>query len=677
MPKIDVTVSDLVNWTYSGDLRLPEIQRRYVWTAIRVRDFFDSLYREYPSGTILVWDTAQDIETKDLAISPSTPPKLTGKRILLDGQQRITSLTAVIKGKPINVRDRQKPILLLFNLDHPEGPPAEVLEVEEGANYSEVDDDTEISNPVGIQEELGKLTFVVAGSSALKNNPHWIHVSDIFQKSDREILKPLGISSDDDLWDKYSKRLQRVRDIEKYPYVMQVLPSDLSYQEVTQIFVRVNSKGMKLRGHDLAVAQISARWKGFVDEIEKFADEFLGEDDYLIDGGIIVRTLVVFATNQCRYDRIVRVPLEKLKDSFTKTKRGLRYAIHFVLNNAFAGTLDNISSPNLLVPIALFSILYNHQISRKDENLLIKWFYLAHMRGHYGMGSSESILDADLAALFKTKNLQDLMDVLKIHVKKFNVDVTDIAHKNKNSSFFSMLYFILRQQNLLDWQTGLSLINSNTAKYQLKQHDHIFPSSLLKKEKYDSREINEISNIAFLSGLTNIRKSNKTPLDYFKKEVIPKWGTDALKSQLIPIDESLWEVKNYKYFLEFRREAIANYINEFMNRFNTDLDMKSESKTVTDNTSYGTIQHLEKELRLFIEMKLSSRSSKWWIQRIPDDVRMNAEGEGRKKMKNNGRGIRIRMKLLWHMLTLLTISKLLLEPIIGRKFLKMCFEIKN
>jgi len=105
----------------------------------------------------------------------------------------------------------------------------------------------------------------VAGSSALKSNPVWVPVSDIFVKSDREILKPLGVSSDNDLWEKYSKRLQRVRDIEKYPYVMQVLPSEMSYQEVTQIFVRVNSKGMKLRGHDLDVAQISARWKGFVD----------------------------------------------------------------------------------------------------------------------------------------------------------------------------------------------------------------------------------------------------------------------------------------------------------------------------------------------------------------------------------------------------------------------------
>ena len=145
MPKIDVVVSDLVSWTSSGDLRLPEIQRRYVWTAIRVRDFFDSLYRKYPSGTILVWDTAQDIETRDLAVSPNTSPKLTGKRILLDGQQRITSLTAVIKGKPIQVRDRQRPIHILFNLEHPEGPPAEVIEVEESPN-DDIEDEDEIQS---------------------------------------------------------------------------------------------------------------------------------------------------------------------------------------------------------------------------------------------------------------------------------------------------------------------------------------------------------------------------------------------------------------------------------------------------------------------------------------------------------------------------------------------------
>jgi hypothetical protein len=112
--------------------------------------------------------------------------------------------------------------------------------------------------------------------------------------------------------------------------------------------------------------------QGFIEVIEKFADEFSGEDDYLIDTGVVVRTLVVFATGQCRFDRIARVPVEKLKESFEKTKKGLRHAINFVLNNASVGTLDNISSPYLLVPIAVFYILQNRVITREDEKLLLK-----------------------------------------------------------------------------------------------------------------------------------------------------------------------------------------------------------------------------------------------------------------------------------------------------------------
>lgn len=127
-------------------------------------------------------------------------------------------------------------------------------------------------------------------------------------------------------------------------------------------------------------------------------------------------------------------------------------------------------------------------------------------------------------------------------------------------------------------------------------------------------EINEISNIAFLSGLTNLRKSNKSPSEYFKKEIILKWGIDALcsqlSSQLVPTDESLWEMKNYRHFLEFRREAIANYINKFMKTFDAKMEDRSQHEMVFDHTPYGIVKHLEMELRLFIERKLSAKSLK-------------------------------------------------------------------
>ena len=87
-----------------GELRLPEMQRRYVWPATRVRDLLDSLYRGYPSGAILMWDTDADVALQDMAITQATAN--VRPRLLLDGQQRLTSLSAVLRGEPVTVKGR-------------------------------------------------------------------------------------------------------------------------------------------------------------------------------------------------------------------------------------------------------------------------------------------------------------------------------------------------------------------------------------------------------------------------------------------------------------------------------------------------------------------------------------------------------------------------------------------
>ncbi len=118
MPKIDTTVGELVARIKNGELRLPEMQRRYVWPATRVPDLVDSLYRRYPSGTILVWETDREMPSRDLAIAQETSP-FRGHQLLLDGQQRLTSLSAILRGEPVVVGNRKKPVEILFNLEHP------------------------------------------------------------------------------------------------------------------------------------------------------------------------------------------------------------------------------------------------------------------------------------------------------------------------------------------------------------------------------------------------------------------------------------------------------------------------------------------------------------------------------------------------------------------------------
>ena len=100
MAKAEATVEELVGMIERGELRLPEMQRRYVWRSTRVRDLLDSIYRGYPSGAILLWETDEKVPLQDFAVTQEGNP-YQSTRLLLDGQQRLTSLSAVIRGDPV------------------------------------------------------------------------------------------------------------------------------------------------------------------------------------------------------------------------------------------------------------------------------------------------------------------------------------------------------------------------------------------------------------------------------------------------------------------------------------------------------------------------------------------------------------------------------------------------
>src|SRR5439155_24001122 len=141
MAKAEASVQELVSMIERGELRLPEMQRRFVWRSPRVRDLFDSLYRGYPSGAILLWETDEAVPLQEFAVHQELNP-YQSTRLLLDGQQRLTSLSALIRGQHVKVRGRKKAIDLLFNLEHPDHL-AVVTEVNEDAPDDEGADDEE------------------------------------------------------------------------------------------------------------------------------------------------------------------------------------------------------------------------------------------------------------------------------------------------------------------------------------------------------------------------------------------------------------------------------------------------------------------------------------------------------------------------------------------------------
>src|SRR5215469_6459423 len=196
MAKAEASVEELVSMIERGELRLPEMQRRYVWRSPRVRDLLDSLYRGYPSGAILLWETDEVVPMQEFAITQQVNP-FQSTRLLLDGQQRLTSLAAVIRGQPVSVRGRQRPIELLFNLEHPEQLEV-VTEVNEEQDDDDLIDDEADSNEDELQRRFDKMTFVV-GTRKLEQLPHWVKVTQVFETDgDTSFLKRAGVTGFDD-----------------------------------------------------------------------------------------------------------------------------------------------------------------------------------------------------------------------------------------------------------------------------------------------------------------------------------------------------------------------------------------------------------------------------------------------------------------------------------------------
>jgi hypothetical protein len=564
----NIPIDTLVDMYKRGELRLPEIQRHYVWQATRVRDLLDSLYRGYPSGSILMWETDEPVPTRDFAIAQESNA-FAGRKLLLDGQQRLTSLTAVLGGEQVSVRGRKRPIDILFNLEHPDGPPTDDTEVESDEPSpltpdDEVSDEAEDTEEAeqGLQEKLNRRTFVVASKNLL-SQPNWVSVSHIFRTAnDAEILEKAGIESfKDPKFQKYSDRLKKLRAIKDYHYVVHVLERAMSYEEVTEIFVRVNSLGAKLRSSDLALAQMTSRWPNLLKELEAFQEE-CEQSWFTIELGHLVRAIVVFATQQCLFRSVASTPVDKLKAGWEQAKEGLRYAINFLRTNVGIEDESLLSSPMFIHTLAAVSRVKDNKLTADEQNKLLHWLLVANARGRYSRGSTETLLNEDLAIVFRDQDVGKLMDPVKRQFGRLHVEPGDLAGRGVNSPLFSLAYLALKASGAKDWYSGLGLSLTHQGKLHFIQWHHIIPKSLLKAQ-YETGEINEIANMAFITGQTNRRISNKEATDYLAT-IVDKQGAEALTSQCVPTDPELWATVRYRDFLQQRRVALAERMNSFI-----------------------------------------------------------------------------------------------------------------
>ena len=568
MSKQEMSVNQLVANIEKGYIQKPEMQREYVWRATRVRDLLDSLYRGYPSGTILLWETDTDAPTSNFAIA-TEKNSTTRPLLLLDGQQRLTSLSSVIRGEPIFVRERRKlkQIEILFNLEHPDElvTITEIDDAPEASFQSSVDDDIEDDEEETIQDRLNQFTFIVS-TPQLANSTNWVNVSEVFKShSDAEFLIKAGVTNfDDPLYTKYSDRLKKLRQICDYSYRLDVLEPTLSYEEVTEIFIRVNSLGVKLRSSDLALAQITAKWRNSLVLFQDFQSEVHEQRGLYFDLGFFVKSLVISATGQSKFKTLGSLSKEELEAGWDIAKKNINFALNFVTSNLKIDSLALLSSPFIVHTIAYWGEKNNGKVSQSESSAMRRWALIANTKSYYS-SSAESKLDADLLALRSGSGAESLLARLEAQLGRLDVTEAELFGKTVSSGYFKAMFIAFREDGAKDWYSKLEISVKHHGNEDKLQFHHVFPKAFLKQNYPDLRrnQVNDISNLAFIGGKTNREISAKPPAQYLKK-IIESKDVELLNLQAIPTEGEILDEYSYDDFLLKRRKAIVKRINKLL-----------------------------------------------------------------------------------------------------------------
>lgn len=596
-------IQALVDMLMNRELLLPEMQRKYVWRSTQMRDLLDSIYRDYPSGSILIWETDNLPIVKTHAFEKTGQHPIGKRLLLLDGQQRITSLATILTGCPIRIKEgtkiKEKAVEIYFNVDHPDDNSAEIEEVprfdvgdlveakwDDGEFYPgkilrtdsnryliEYDDGSKgWSDEVrDLSEENRKELYFQVKNRAVQSNPHWIPVTKLFKQGVGSILKDLKVSLNDENFDKCNQRLNQLHSRkDSYLYPIQII-RDKSYSEVTDIFIRVNRSGTRLRSSDLALAQITSAWPGSMHLFESFVDKCV-EKDFYLDENFLARCLICIATKQAKFEKIGRMSAEKLREAWELTKKGVQKTINFLKHSAFVDSSALLPSPILLVPLVYYASDDDLSETTSSEKGFLYWFYNAAIWARYS-ASMESRLTQDLAALASSRPWTALTDNIWQAVgRDRKVAPADFRGKGVNSPLFFMMYVLARKNKARDLETGDVISYSNFGKNNEVEYDHIFPKSKLESflkakgvEKADrKRMINELANMAFLTKQGNIIKTNEDPSNYFPKVFKRYNGEQLFQQQQIPYDMRLLEYENYEEFLRERAKRLARELNDFL-----------------------------------------------------------------------------------------------------------------
>lgn len=589
------SVSSILGFIDAGEIAIPEIQRPFVWKGRQVRDLIDSLYNGYPTGYLIIWQNP-DVKLKDGGSAA-------GKKVLIDGQQRITALMTAIAGLEVLNEDYEtKQIRIAFN------PLAQ-----------------------GEEERFAVQTPVHLNSS------HWIpDISELFRpefKAWKFIKSYLeqNPEADEDLVDEAISRLLAIRSCQLGAIM---LMPQLDISEVTEIFVRINSQGKRLNEADFAMSKIAADERFGGNMLRKAIDYFCHlavkpefysqlsagdkafmqtdyaakmkwlkddrDDIYDPEYNDMLRVSFMHMFGRAKLGDLVSLlsgrdftdrsfKEEIAQDSFGKLNAGVMNFMNqynfeqFVLAIRTAGFI----SPKLLNSQMTLDFAYTlYLLLQRDggiskielKRIIQKWFVLSTLTGRY-VSSPESQMDRDLRAI-ESKGFMAFMEDSERALLSDSFWSVGLVQNLETSSISSPYYntYIAAQVFF-----GDKSLLSNSAKVSdliavTGDVHHIFPREYLKKNGFNDRwYYNQVANYAYLDTSVNISIGAKAPGDYFTAALEQclsgeiAIGTitneqafyENLAVNCIPREICSMTAKDYPEFLRQRRAMMAEKIRAY------------------------------------------------------------------------------------------------------------------
>ncbi|WP_121614401.1 GmrSD restriction endonuclease domain-containing protein [Mesobacillus foraminis] len=590
----NTNVNALISWIEQGVVAIPEIQRPFVWKPTKVRDLLDSLYNDYPVGYIITWQNP-DARLKDGTISH-------GKRILIDGQQRVTAIMAAIAGKEVVTKEYSKRrIKIAFN------PIEEIFEVQ---------------NP------------------AILKDKRWIpDISDVFKQGfdtfgfiNHYCQQNPEISNN-----KLNEILQRLTSVRYSSIGVIELAHTLDIEVVTEIFIRINSAGVNLSQADFAMSKVSVNdiYNGplirktidyfchliksptIYDNIVNNDKEYIQSDDF-----IKIKWVKDYNTNiyEPSYSDLLRVAFtfkflrgrlanlvsllsgrdfetreykeDIIQDSFEKLHDGVLKFVNetnfkrFIMILKSAGVINPkiVRSQNALnFAYALFLLLREKNINDSLINKIVrKWLVASILTERYS-GSPESMFDYDIKRFDAHKNPLEYLHNMEVG-ELSDAYWENIMPANLNTSVSSSPYFNLYVMSQIYDKDNAFLSKSITVQQLIEERGdvhHVFPKKYLQSNGYNNRgQYNQISNYAYTEQVINLAIKAKSPKEYMELIKGQVSGGQMkigeinnlndlkknLKMNCIP--ESIFEMSSgdFEDFLEERRSLMVRKIRNYYNR---------------------------------------------------------------------------------------------------------------